>query len=303
LDPLLLRKAHILGFIPARGNSKGVRSKNKRNLNGHPLVSYTIRSALQSTSLTRTIVSTEDAEIAQIARDMGADIPYLRPSRLSADSSSLQDVLLDVIRYYEHEEDWRVDMVVTMLPTTPFRSEGVIDRVIEKLCEESMLRGAGQCILLAKLRTHPLRCFIFSEDTDYVRPLVQDASKLRNQSSLSKLHRNFMSVSAEWVRLPRRVMENNPHGVFFWADLNRVLPEELECLFHKQWAGGWVPVTPDHGGTLSDLYSIDIDEPLDFLKAQAIIESCPWLENAGAQRILAVPDNFSVHRQLTVHTD
>ena len=74
---------HILGFIPVRGESKGVPGKNKRPLKGIPLVSYTIKDALQSKHLSKVVVSTEDKEIAKFAIDLGAEVPYLRSTELA----------------------------------------------------------------------------------------------------------------------------------------------------------------------------------------------------------------------------
>ena len=74
----------ILGVIPARGGSKGVPRKNIKLLGGKPLIAYTIKEALKS-KLTRVIVSTEDKEIADIAKTYGADIPFMRPAALALD--------------------------------------------------------------------------------------------------------------------------------------------------------------------------------------------------------------------------
>lgn len=272
-DTSILSKLHILGFIPARGNSKGVQSKNKRLLHGLPLVGYTIRSALQSTSLSRTVVSTEDHEIAQIARDLGAEVPYLRPKRLSTDNANLQDVLLDVMDYYEREEKWRVDMVVTMLPTTPFRSPSAIDRLIRFFLWATRRRGAILCIQTGTLRTHPMRCFVFADEGHCLVPLMQGDLSERKPSGLARLYRNLMSISAQWVRFPRPLIERFRDKGFYWVQSGRALPECFDPLFDAQLPFCTVGITPPPlTEPASEAISIDIDEPLDFLKAHTIIE-------------------------------
>jgi hypothetical protein len=268
-----LKNLHILGFIPARGNSKGVRSKNKRLLNGLPLVGYTIRSALQSTLLSRVIVSTEDGEIARIAKDLGAEVPYLRPKWLSTDNANLQDVLLDVIRHYEERENWRVDMVVTMLPTTPFRTPSAIDDLILFFLRETSSQGAILCIQTGKLRTHPKRCLVFPAGGDRLAPLLEGNPGERTPSGQPRLYRNLMSISSQWVRYPRSIVDRYRDKGFIWAQLGRVLPDGFDPLFNLQSSlctVGLIP--PPSTEPASDVISIDIDEPLDFLKARAIIE-------------------------------
>ena len=86
----------ILALIPARGGSKGIPRKNLREIAGKPLISYSINHALSSRYITRTIVSTEDAEIADVARRCGAEVPFIRPDEFSQDHSPDVDVFLIV---------------------------------------------------------------------------------------------------------------------------------------------------------------------------------------------------------------
>ncbi len=76
---------NVIALIPARGGSKGIPGKNIKKMNGKPLIAYTIQASLKSSLIDRTIVSTDDEEIAQISRDFGAETPFLRPGILAED--------------------------------------------------------------------------------------------------------------------------------------------------------------------------------------------------------------------------
>ena len=125
----------ILGLVPARGGSKGVPRKNIRLLGGRPLIAYTIDAAKRATRLDRVVVSTEDEEIAEIARALGAEVPFRRPPELARDDSPTLPVVQHALRTLE-DQDWRCDAVCVLQPTFPFRSPADIDACIERF-EES----------------------------------------------------------------------------------------------------------------------------------------------------------------------
>jgi len=85
-------------FIGARGGSKGVPQKNIRDLGGKPLIAYAIESALDSNSFSKVVVSTDDKKIAKIAKEYGAEIPFIRPKKISSDNASMDDVILHGIK-------------------------------------------------------------------------------------------------------------------------------------------------------------------------------------------------------------
>lgn len=124
----------ILGLIPARGGSKGVPGKNIKILAGKPLIQYTIESALQSTLLTDVIVSTDNEEIAGIARELRVEVPFLRPASLSTDIASSLDVAIHSIDFLS-ESGRKYDAVCLLQPTCPFRKNGFIDEAIRKFIE------------------------------------------------------------------------------------------------------------------------------------------------------------------------
>lgn len=124
----------VLGVVPARGGSKGVPRKNIRTLAGTPLIGWTLRAAAASARLARTVVSTEDDEIARVARALGGDVPFLRPGELSTDTAKSLDVMVHAIRAVEALEGGApYDAVLLLQPTTPFRTAEDIDGSIALL--------------------------------------------------------------------------------------------------------------------------------------------------------------------------
>jgi len=118
----------ILGVIPARGGSKGIPRKNIKEIAGKPLIAWTIEAAKKSKLLDKFIVSTEDPEIAEVARKCGAEVMD-RPKELAEDNTSTLAVLEDIVKKTD------ADIVVVLQPTSPIRSDGLIDRCIGKFKE------------------------------------------------------------------------------------------------------------------------------------------------------------------------
>lgn len=119
----------ILGLIPARGGSKGVPGKNKKIIYGKPLVVWSIEKALQSELIDKTVVSTDDIEIAEISRNSGAEV-LIRPAELSSDTASTQDVMVHALKNYPE-----ADTLVLLQPTSPCRKDGLIDSCIRDFLE------------------------------------------------------------------------------------------------------------------------------------------------------------------------
>lgn len=124
----------ILAIIPARGGSKGVCRKNIRPVGGKPLIAYSIETALASRRITRTIVSTDDGEIAATARGHGAETPFLRPPELAQDRSSLDLVVAQAATFLE-KQGYRPDAICVLLPTHPFRTRRLVDVLLGRMDE------------------------------------------------------------------------------------------------------------------------------------------------------------------------
>jgi len=124
-----MKRGKIIGIIPARGGSVGVPLKNIRDLGGKPLISYTIEAAIESKALDRVIVSTDHEGIAEVARQYGAEVPFVRPSDISEDVET-ELVLQHAINFLENE-NVMVDGVVLLQPTSPFRTSKTIKKCVE----------------------------------------------------------------------------------------------------------------------------------------------------------------------------
>ncbi|MBI4436398.1 MAG: acylneuraminate cytidylyltransferase family protein [Candidatus Omnitrophica bacterium] len=125
----------ILCLILARGGSKGIPRKNIRLLAGKPLIAYSIECAKQSELIRRVIVSTEDEEIARIAEQYGAEVPFRRPKELAEDLTPDLPVFEHALRWLEEKEGYRPDLVVDLRPTGPLRKASTVDQAIRLLME------------------------------------------------------------------------------------------------------------------------------------------------------------------------
>lgn len=126
--------ANILCVIPVRGGSKGVPGKNRRLVAGKPLVAWTIEQALAARPVLDVLVSTDDPELAQISREAGADVPFLRPAELARDETATEPVVLHAIAH-RTAEGRRPDAVMLLQATSPVRLAGTIDRAIAQFHE------------------------------------------------------------------------------------------------------------------------------------------------------------------------
>ena len=121
----------ILALIPARGGSKGVPGKNTKLLNGKPLLAYTSEIAMQSKPLTEVIVSTEDAQIMEAAKELGIQVPFIRPIALAKDDIPTIDVIIHALQWYK-KQNVLFDAVCLLQVTSPFRTLDFLDKAIEK---------------------------------------------------------------------------------------------------------------------------------------------------------------------------
>jgi CMP-N-acetylneuraminic acid synthetase len=123
----------VLALIPARGGSKSIPHKNIRSFAGHPLIAYSIAAGLAAESVTRLLVSTDDEEIAEIARKYGAETPFLRPAELSQDNTPDLPVFQHALQWLEENEGYRPEILVQLRPTSPLRRVWHIDQSIYQL--------------------------------------------------------------------------------------------------------------------------------------------------------------------------
>lgn len=127
--------SRVLAVIPARGGSKGVPRKNIRPLAGVPLIAHTIRAAQAAQMVSRILVSTDDEEIAAVAREWGADVPFLRPAALSDDRAAQIDVVIHALQQAEMLDSVTYTHVLLLQPTAPLRTAEDIDASLRLLLQ------------------------------------------------------------------------------------------------------------------------------------------------------------------------
>ncbi len=120
----------ILAIIPARGGSKGIPRKNIKELCGKPLINYTVEAGNNSKYIDYLMVSTDDEEIANVAKNSGAEIPFFRPDELASDTSKTIDAVIDAIAGLEKKGKY-FDVLVLLQPTGPLRDARDIDNAID----------------------------------------------------------------------------------------------------------------------------------------------------------------------------
>ena len=129
--------AEILAIIPARGGSKGIPRKNIMQICGRPLIAFSIDHALESRLISRVIVSTDDPEIAKVAKDYGAEVPFMRPAELAQDLSPDLDVFRHAVVWLQEHEHYKPDLVVHLRPTGPVRRVEIIDKAITLMLQQN----------------------------------------------------------------------------------------------------------------------------------------------------------------------
>jgi len=172
----------VLGVITARSGSKGIRDKNIRELNGKPLIAYTIESALQSHYIDEVMVSTDSDVYADIAKKFGAVVPFLRSNRNSEDMSKSVDVLLEVLDEYEKREKY-FDNIVMLQPTSPLRTYKNLNEAFDLFYE----KNADSVVSVCECEHNPLLSGILPDDWSLFE-FIKSENNLRRQE-LQKFYR------------------------------------------------------------------------------------------------------------------
>ena len=182
---------NTIALIPARGGSKGIPRKNLLRLAGHPLIHYSIKAALVSSAVGRTLVSTDDPEIAEVALREGAEVPFMRPQHLAEDGTGMLAVMQHAMRFVA-DEGRPADAIVLLQPTSPLRPAGCIDEAIGLL--EST--GADSVVSVTEVPHQFNPTSVMSVDGGRLTPyLAGDSSKVyRRQDKPVVYARNGPSI-------------------------------------------------------------------------------------------------------------
>jgi CMP-N,N'-diacetyllegionaminic acid synthase len=224
---------NVLGVIPARGGSKGIPTQNLAPLCGRPLLAYTADAVNDSKKLTRTIVSTDDERIADCARSLGLEVPFIRPSSLAVDDAPMLPVLQHAIAAMR-AGGFDTDMVVLLQPTSPLRRGPHIDAAIDWL-----QRVRGDSVVSVVEVPHQFNPIsVMRLDEGLLKPFLETSAPTRRQDKPRLYARNGPAVLA----VHARVIENGSlYGDESWPLI--MTPEE----------------------------SLDIDTPWDLRLAESVV--------------------------------
>ncbi|NTW08689.1 MAG: acylneuraminate cytidylyltransferase [Anaerolineaceae bacterium] len=259
----MVNKPEVLAIIPARGGSKGIPRKNIRLFAGYPLIAYSIEAGLRAESVTRVILSTDDEEIASVAREYGAETPFLRPAEFARDDSTDLPVFTQALDWLKMHEGYEPEIMVQLRPTSPFRPMDCVDNAVRKLIdhpEADSVRGvvsAGQ---------NPHKMWILDGDQKPMHPLLK------------------VPGLAEPYNAPRQALPP-VHWQTGHIDAIRV-----STIYQKKSLSGEV-ILPL---VLDGRYTIDIDTPFDWKRYEYLVlnSSLDFVDPAKMRR--AIPEKVSL---------
>lgn len=175
----------VLAIIPARGGSKGIPHKNIAPLGGKPLITHTILAAKNCPYIDRVLVSTDDTAIAEVSRNSGADVPFLRPDYLSSDTARSIDAILHAVSFCA-ACDREYDLMILLQPTSPLRTGDDITHALEFFMEHH----CDSLLSLSELEEHPILTRQIDEHTKRLKPLLPVGSTVRRQDMPPYYHVN-----------------------------------------------------------------------------------------------------------------
>lgn len=232
----------ILAIIPARGGSKGIIGKNIRPFGGKPLLAHTIEQAKASSKISRVIVSTDSEKIAEVARQYGAEVPFLRPPSLAKDTSQVADAIMHLLEKLRADEGYVPSYVVMLQTTSPLRTVGDINEALKRLLDSNAEALVTLCA------TEQL---LYTIDNRFRLHLVSDRIFLQS-TNRQELPSTFMLNGAMVYAIKTDVFLRDKS--FFKGDLIGYVVEDT-------WR------------------SIDLDEPADFVVAELLYNNLTQIEN------------------------
>ena len=233
----MISNKNVLAITLARGGSKSIYKKNIALLKNKPLISYTINAALDSKYIDQYIISTDDKEIADVAENLGATIPFLRPENLSSDTASSADALIHAVNAYEEITKKKYDYIIELMCTNPFKSGEMIDDIISTLDRNEK---ADAVITVERLLDHhPAR--IKKIENGYIRDFcVEEELESRRQDLKPEAYIRNGNIYA--LRRDLLMTQKARYGTNFCVP------------YYKE-----------------NIPSANIDEPSDFYKAESLL--------------------------------
>lgn len=245
----------IIAIIPARSGSKSVKDKNIRLIDGKPMLAYSIEHAKASKYINRILVSTDSEQYAVIAREYGAETPFLRPNRYAMDTSLDLEVFTHALQYLEETENYTPDLVVQLRPTYPIRNVRDIDRMIEIMLEDSTVDSVRT---VAPAKEIPYKMW-YKDANNRMEPLLKEVPPIYVRSLEEEKVIGHSETECEFYNMPRQQLPT-----VYYQNAN------IDCIRTQVITKG-NSMSGQHivGYEMCDNYDIDTEE--EFKKAEIIL--------------------------------
>jgi CMP-N,N'-diacetyllegionaminic acid synthase len=194
----------VLGIIPARGGSKGIRDKNIRPLRGRTLLEYAARAAAGSGVIDRTVLSTDSEQIAAEGRRLGIEVPFIRPAELARDDTPMLPVIEHAVDFLEHR-GWQPDIVVLLQPTSPLRKADHIRNAVQELRESA----ADSVVTVVQLPRHLSPDYVMRIEEGRLVPFLPEGASVSRRQDARPAYVRDGTVYAFWRRTLR-----NTHTIY-----------------------------------------------------------------------------------------
>jgi len=197
---IMIKKYQVLAIIPARGGSKRVPGKNIKELGGKPMIAYSIEHAQDSKYVDRTVISTDDLATAGVAKQFGAEVPFMRPAELAGDTVTDLPVFQHALSWLKENENYVPDIVVQLRPTSPLRKVADVDHAIELLADHPEADSV-RTVLAAE--PSPYKMYKIGEP-GHLEPVVRVVGEQEGynlpQQKLPKAYRHIGTADVIWTK-------------------------------------------------------------------------------------------------------
>lgn len=226
----------ILGIITARGGSKGIPGKNIKPLLGKPVIAYTIEAAQKSGVIDRLILSTDDPAIAEVAKQYGCEVPFMRPDELANDTAATLPVIQHAVKFLKEKEGYEPDYILVLQPTSPLRQAFHI-----KEAAEIAAKTGADCVLsVAEI----------PENFNHKKAMILENGLLR-----------LINGDPVYKRISRR--QELPKS--YWS-IGSIYLTKTPILFHPEHPNYFGDTTAPY--FVDEKYCVDLNVPADFEEAE-----------------------------------
>jgi len=232
----MINDKKIIGIVPARIGSKGLKFKNLKKLNSKPLIYWPIKTLKKSKYLDKIIINTDSAKIRNLGIKMGAEAPFLRPKYLASDTSKIAETIVHTIKYFEKKKIF-YDYILLLEPTSPLTTTEDIDNGI-KLLENSNKTTDAIVVVAENVSAHPKFCV-----------------KLDKNQFIKSYDKKFYSINRQ--KLDRAYFYS---GNFYLSKVNSFI--KLKTFYHKK----------TKAIISTKAKSFEIDDELDFFIVEKIMK-------------------------------